>query len=130
MIDTKSTLLIQLCPSVETKVLKPRFETEVLKSGCFFFHPFPTGCPGLIPGLFYFILFYFSPFSGGLPRVNTRVYFILFYFIFPPFSGGLPRVNTRGFFFPPFSNGLPRIVSDRHRYWEPNAATEEESHGS
>jgi len=64
----------------------------------FFFRPFPAGslcrrrtCPGLIPG----ILFFSPPFSGGLPRVNTRVFFFLF---FPPFSGGLPRVNTTSWF--------------------------------
>ncbi len=53
--------------------------------------------------------FFLPPFSGELPKVNTRVFF------FPPFSGGLPWVNTRVFylfnlfniFFPPFSGGLP-----------------------
>jgi hypothetical protein len=37
-------------------------------------------------------LVFFPPFSGRLPRVNTRVFFS------PPFSGGLPRVNTKVFF--------------------------------
>ncbi len=52
-------------------------------------------CLGLIPGFFWF---FFLPFFGGLPRVNTRV----FLFFFPPFFGGLPRVNTGVFFFYPF----------------------------
>ncbi len=38
----------------------------------FFLALFPTGCLGLISGFF----FLFLPFSGGLPRVNTRVFFI------------------------------------------------------
>ncbi len=62
----------------------------------------------LKPAIFYlfFFLKFFSPFVGGLPRVNIRVFFYKF---FPPFSGGLPRVNTRvffyKFFFRPFLTG-------------------------
>jgi hypothetical protein len=55
--------------------------------GCplfFFFRPFPAGslcrrrtCPGLIPG------FFFSPpFFGGLPKVNTRVFYFIFSALF------------------------------------------------
>ncbi len=47
--------------------------------GFFFFfpRPFPAGCQGLIPGFFFFFVF-FPPFSGGLPKVNTRVFFFFF----------------------------------------------------
>ncbi len=48
------------------------------------------------------LVFFFPPFSGGLPRVNTRVFFCFFVFLF--------------FFLPPFSGGLPKIVSNRHGY--------------
>jgi hypothetical protein len=41
-------------------------------------------------------VFFVLPFSGGLPRVNTRGFF---FFFFLPFSGGLPWVNTRVFYF-------------------------------
>jgi uncharacterized membrane protein len=66
----------------------------------FFFRPFlarslcmaePTSvyfkwrCPGLIPGFFFF--FFFPPFSGGLPRVKTRVLLLLLLF-FPPLTDG------------------------------------------
>ncbi len=75
-----------------------------LKRGGFFFpRPFPAGCQRLIRPLS-FLFSFFSPFSGGLPRVNTRV------FVFPPFSGGLPRVNTRVFFSRPCPAGCPGLI--------------------
>ncbi len=80
--------------------------------------------PRVIPGFFFFSFLFSSPFSGGLPRVNTRVFFLNYFFrpfpascpglipgfsFFPPFPGGLPKVNTRVFlffFFTPFPGGF------------------------
>jgi hypothetical protein len=39
------------------------------------------GCPGLIPGLFIYLFICVPPFFGGLPRVNTRVIYLINYFI-------------------------------------------------
>ncbi len=49
--------------------------------------------------------------SGGLPKVNTKVFF---FFFFSPFSGGLPKVNTRVFyfFFRPFPTGCPGLIPE------------------
>jgi hypothetical protein len=66
----------------------------------FFFRPFPTGCPGLIPG------FFFSrPLQEGCPGLIPRLFIY-----FPPFSCGLPRVNTRVFFFCPFQASCPGLI--------------------
>jgi hypothetical protein len=35
--------------------------------------------------------FFFSPFSGGLPKVNTRVFF---FFFFPPLTDGPTQAIT------------------------------------
>ncbi len=43
------------------------------------------GTGGVFFFFFFFFFFGFSPFSGGLPRVNTRIFFFP-----PPLSGGLP----------------------------------------
>jgi hypothetical protein len=59
----------------------------------FFFALFPAGCPGLISGFFSFS-FFFPPFSGGLPRVNTR----LFLFFPHPYSAGCPCMFSLGIF--------------------------------
>ncbi len=72
----------------------------------FFFRPFSADCPGLIPGFSF--CFCFSPFSGGLPKVNTRVFSPC------PFPAGCPGLIL-GFFFlflfpPPLSGGLPMYV--------------------
>ncbi len=69
---------------------------------------FKWRCRGLVPGSFFFFLF-FLPFSGGLPRVNNRVLLLLLLF-FLPFSVGLLMVNTKVFlffvfFFRPFPAG-------------------------
>jgi hypothetical protein len=53
---------------------------EVPKSRSRSWNRGPAVCPGLIPGVF------FSSFSGGLPRVNTRVFFSR------PFPMGCPRL--------------------------------------
>jgi hypothetical protein len=62
--------------------LMPPFE-EVLFGKWFYFWctkeivslGFPAGCPGLIPGFIYiYICMYIPLFSGGLPRVNTRIF--------------------------------------------------------
>ncbi len=75
----------------------PRVSTRVffLK---LFFHPFPAGCLGLIPGFFCFL-----PFSGGFVVYGRTGLCI--------FQMALPRVNTRGFFFSrPFPAGCPRLI--------------------
>ncbi len=71
---------------------------QVLKSRSRFWNRGPADCPGLIPGFFFFFfsflalfrraahckcqVFFFPPFSGGLPRVNTRVFVLLLLLLF------------------------------------------------
>jgi hypothetical protein len=71
-----------ICPSPESRGPETQIRTRVF----FFFRPFPAGCPRLIPGFLFIYLFIFLPFFGGMPKVNTRVFF--FFFFLRPFPTG------------------------------------------
>ncbi len=92
-----------VCRSLEIRgPVRPSIEVMKPKSGLV--------CPSLfcsrsfsalIPGVFFF-----PPFSGGLPRVNTR----FFFFFSRPFPTGCPRLIPRVFFSHPFLAGCPRLI--------------------
>jgi hypothetical protein len=54
------------------------------------------------------MVFFFSPFFGGLPRVNTKVFFFFPVCPGPESRGPETQIKTRVFFLP-FFDGLPRV---------------------
>jgi hypothetical protein len=76
-----STILIALSVCAFVRLSRSRFWVSGFRrtNGQDLSVYFKWRCPGLIPR-FFFLLLFFLPFSGGLPRVNTRVFFFFFSF--------------------------------------------------
>jgi hypothetical protein len=52
----------------------------------------------------------FEILSVGFQDLDRQTDKVFFFFFFPALSGGLPKVNTRVFFFHPFQAGCPGLI--------------------